>query len=99
MRRTRTRFIGRHFYLSETHSIFLALTVFSNGLLATFTQEDDPQMHLNSETALDFVEGRLVQEPGPHVELVAEPALILPSPDGGRFYVGMPRTSRLAVVE
>ena len=48
---------------------------------------------------LQVSQGKLVQQIGPHVDLPSVPEEIYASPDGGRFYVSIPGTSALAVVE
>ncbi len=42
---------------------------------------------------------RLVQEPGPHVDLPSTPQQVLPSPDGSRLYISMPNAGAVAVIE
>lgn len=48
---------------------------------------------------LQLDQGRLLQLPGPHVDLSAQPTDVMPSPDGSRFYALLPLISSVAVVE
>jgi hypothetical protein len=48
---------------------------------------------------LQLLGSRLIQEPGPHLDLPGLPAQVLASADGGRFYASLPDQSVIAVIE